>query len=158
MTKLRGASQRVHRGVKRPGAYFAAVLPASLPFVLAILNAAAPLSETRPGVRPQLRYTDLNAAAPASLPEHSILLTVEPGDTLDSLLADGGLERADCALVTREVARVFDLRSLQPGNLVRVQQNATGSIDSVEIKITGWGEVDLVRSPEGFQAVAHPAQ
>lgn len=158
MTKLRGGSQRVHRGVKRPGAYFAAVLPASLPFVLAILNVTAPLSEWRPGMHPRLRYTDLAAAAPAALPQHSILLTVEPGDTLDSLLADGGLDRAGCAQLTREVARVFDLRRLQPGNLVRLHQDAAGTIDTVELKITGWGEVDVVRTQSGFQAVAHPAR
>ncbi len=157
--RLRGVGQRVHRGVKRPGAYFAAVLPASLPFLLAVVNAAAPILEpARFLARPQLRYTDLAAMRFATLPEHAIVLTVEQGDTLASVLTDGGLDRAEAALVTHEVARSLDLLRLQPGNLVRFHHDATGRVDSIEMKITGWGEVDVLRTINGFQAVPHPAQ
>lgn len=125
-----------------------------------MVDVGAPLNESaRLLTRPQVRYSELVAAAePAALPEHSVVLTIEQDDTLASLLADGGLDRADSALITREVARSIDLRRLQPGDLVRLHYGATGRVDSVELKITGWGEVDIVRDGNGFSATAHPAQ
>lgn len=155
----RGVGQRVQGGIKRSRAYFAAVLPASLPFVLAVVNAAAPLSQSnRLLTEPQLRYADLAAASPANLPEHSVVLTIEQDDTLASVLTDGGFDRAESALVMREVARNVDPRRLHPGDLVRMHHDATGRVDTIEIKITGWGEIDVVRNDQGFQATARPAQ
>src|SRR5579872_3342080 len=160
MTNSRREGQRGRRGVRRTGAYFAFVLPASLPFVLAMVDVGAPINESaRLLTRPQVRYSELVAAAePAALPEHSVMLTIEQDDTLASLLADGGLDRADCARVTREVARSIDLRTLRPGDLVRLHYGTTGRVDSVELKITGWGEVDIVRDGNEFSATAHQAQ
>jgi murein DD-endopeptidase MepM/ murein hydrolase activator NlpD len=141
---------------KIPGSFFAAFLPTSL-LVLAMVNAAAPAPEsTRPAMPPKLRYTDLAVPAPAALPPHSIVLTVEAGDTLESLLVDGGLDRSESSRLTYEVSHKFDLRRLRPGNLVRFHYDGA-RVDSVEIKITGWGEVDAVRTEEGFTVVPQQA-
>src|ERR1700687_1912427 len=105
--------------LKRPGPLVAAVVPASL--LLASINPSSAVRELPPiASHPTLRYSDLSAPQPAALPAHSIVLTVEAGDTLDSVLTDGGLDRTESAAVIRDVARTLDLRRLRPGNLVRV--------------------------------------
>ena len=132
---------------------FLAVLPASL--LLTVMNTAAPEVPGRSD--PRVRYTDLTVPTPASLPAHSIVLTIEGGDTLDSVLQDGGLDRVESAALIRDVSRSFDLRRLQPGNFVRFHYQPDGRVDSVEIKITGWGELDAVRNENGFVVVAQQA-
>ncbi len=125
-----------------------------------MVDVGAPLNESALLLtRPQVRYSELaSAAVHAALPEPSVVLTLEQDDTLASVLADGGLGRAASALVTREVARSIDVRQLRPGDLVRMHYDANGQVDSVELKITGWGEVDVVRDGNGFSGTAHPAQ
>ncbi len=130
-----------------------AVAPAFV--LLTMMNPAAP-DVVRPA-KPRLLYNELSTLTPAALPAHSIVLTVEAGDTLDSVLVDGGLDRVESALLTREAARSFDLRRLQPGNLVRFHYEPTGRVDSVQMKITGWGELDAVRNETGFLVVPQQA-
>lgn len=141
--------------LKRPGAIFAAVVPASL--LLAISPSAPRWDSPHASSRPLLRYADLAAPQPAALPPHAIVFTIESGDTLDSVLTDGGLNRSESALLTREIARSVDLRRLRPGNLVRFHYQSDGGVDSVELKITGWGEVDAVRDEAGFLVVPQQA-
>jgi murein DD-endopeptidase MepM/ murein hydrolase activator NlpD len=154
MNRLLAMGEWVDAAVRRPGAYFAA---ASVPLVLTIFSAAPPLVQPVP-TTPLLRYSDLAAPNPAALPAHSIVLTVEAGDTLDSVLLDGGLDRTESALVTREVARSVDLRRLRPGHLLRFHYDSSGRVDSVEMKITGWGEVDAIRLENGFTVIPEQAQ
>jgi len=143
----------------RPAACFAAVVPASLPFLLAVMNAAAPLPPSaRLAIRPRVEYAQLADLPPATLPEHAIVLTVEKGDTFASVLQDGGLSTADALAVIHEVGRLIDLRALKPGNLVRFHYDKEAAVDSVEMKIAGWGEVDAARNGSAFRATAHPAQ
>jgi murein DD-endopeptidase MepM/ murein hydrolase activator NlpD len=138
--------------LKRPGALVAAVVPASL--LLASINPSSIIRELSPAAsHPALRYSDLAAPQPAALPAHSIVLTVEAGDTLDSVLTDGGLDRSESAVMIRDIARTLDLRRLRPGNLVRFHYQADGHVDSVELKVTGWGEIDAVRTDSGFLVV-----
>ncbi len=132
---------------------FLAVVPASL--LLTMMNPAAP--EAGRPANPRLIYSDLSELTPAALPAHSIVLTVEAGDTLASLLIDGGLDRSESAQLTRDVARSFNLRRLRPGNIVRFHYEPSGRVDSVEIKIVGWGEVDAVRNETGFLVVPQQA-
>ncbi|MDQ6802457.1 MAG: hypothetical protein M3041_16705, partial [Acidobacteriota bacterium] len=115
--------------LKRPGALVAAVVPASL--LLAAINPSAITPEFSLGAsHPALRYTDLSVPQPAALPAHSIVLTVEAGDTLDSVLSDGGVDRMESAAVIREISHSFDLRRLRPGNLVRFHYQQDGRVDS----------------------------
>lgn len=158
MNRVLAFVARFGAAVRRPGAYFAAVVPASLPFVLAMVNSATPVPESvRAAIPPRLRYTDLAIPEAAALPPHAIVLTVEEGDRLDSVLMDGGLDRNEAAALTREVSHTFDLRRLRPGNLVRFHYDANRRVDSVEIKITGWGELDVIRSDDGFTVVPQQA-
>jgi murein DD-endopeptidase MepM/ murein hydrolase activator NlpD len=138
--------------LKRPGAFLAAVVPAS--FLLASINPSILNTDPAPAAgHPPIRYADLSVPEPAALPAHSIVLTVEAGDTLDSVLTDGGLDRAENAAVIREVSRTLDLRRLRPGNLVRFHYQPDGRVDSIELKVIGWGEIDAVRGENGFLVV-----
>jgi len=130
-----------------------AVAPAFV--LLTMMNPAAP-EAVRPA-NPRLLYAELSVPELAALPAHSIVLTVEQGDTLVSVLVDGGLDRTESALLAREASHSFDLRRLQPGNLVRFHYEPTGRVDSVQMKITGWGELDAVRNETGFLVVPQPA-
>ena len=136
----------------RPRAYFAVAIPA-VPLFVALANVSAPrpLPLDPHAVTPALRYSDLTAPSPLALPEHSVVLTLEEGDTLASVLMEGGLDRNESAQFTQQLADVLDLQRLRPGHLLRFHHDATDAVDSIEIKVTGWGEVDAVRTPSGFQ-------
>ena len=72
--------------VKRPRMYLAA-LPIGILLMLAARTEPASSSVTQPAAMlvPQLRYDALAVAAPAELPEHSVVLTFEANDTLDAV-------------------------------------------------------------------------
>lgn len=130
-----------------------AVLPASL--LLTVMMPAAP--EVPGSTGPRVQYNALVAPTPATLPAHSIVLTVEDGDTLESVLLDGGLNRIDAAALIKQVGRSFDVRRLKPGDLVRFHQDPDGRVDSVEIKIIGWGELDAEHNDSGYTVATKPA-
>lgn len=154
--------EAVRAFAKRPRLYVAVAVPLAIPFVLAAVNTPAATATTAVRatavVAPQLRYTDLTAPANAALPEHSVLLTVDEGDTLDSVFLAGGLSKGDSAVLNREFGKTVDLRRLRPGHLLRFHYDATGAVDSVEMKVIGWGEIDAVRNGAGFDITAQQAQ
>jgi len=146
---------------KRPQAYFAAALPLAIPLVLAAVSGVEP--NAAPATRLDaaalsLRYTDLTLPASDTLPEHSMMLTVEEDDTLDAVLTAGGLNRTEASLLTREFGKSIDLRRLRPGHLLRFHHDATGGVDSVQMKVTGWGEIEALRTPEGFDVTSRAAE
>ena len=146
--------------LKRPHAYLAAALPLAIPLVLAALTGAEPAAA--PATHANASALSLNYAgltpSPATLPEHSMILTIEEDDTLDSVLNEGGMTRAEAAALTHEFGRSIDLRRLRPGHLLRFHRGAAGSVDSVEMKVTGWGEIEAVRTPAGFEVASRPAE
>lgn len=154
MKKLLAIGDRMGGVVKRPRAYFA-VLPVVVPLLLIATNAAGPAQRPLAGSvlpappAPRLRYEQLASPEPDVLPQHSVLLTFEEGDTLDSILVAGGLSRADSAVLNREFGKAIDLRRLRPGHFVRFHHAPDNSIDSVEMKLVGWGELDAVRNAAG---------
>ena len=88
------------RMFKRPQRYFAAALPLAIPLVLAAVTGAEPAAAPSANFKAAaatLRYSDLISPSPATLPEHSMILTVEEDDTLDAVLTAGGLGRPDAA-------------------------------------------------------------
>src|SRR5947208_2970494 len=106
MRKQLALGERLGGVVRRPRPYLAVVFPLAIPLILATVSVVDP-SKTASAkttaamiATPELRYQDLspNGLAPASLPEHSILLAVERNDTLDSVLKAGGLDRNESAL------------------------------------------------------------
>jgi murein DD-endopeptidase MepM/ murein hydrolase activator NlpD len=154
----------LRRLARRPRLYVAVALPLAIPFILAsvtnntaVSQPSLPLSRAAMIVTP-LRYAELTAPAAASLPEHSVVLTLDDGDTLDSVLLAGGLGRTDAATLNNEFGKTVDLRRLRPGHLLRFHYDAAGAVDSVEMKLTGWGEIDAVRDGSGFAITPRPAQ
>jgi murein DD-endopeptidase MepM/ murein hydrolase activator NlpD len=139
----------------------ALALPLAIPLFLAAVRAQPEYGvATRASMStlPELRYHELDQPFRAELPAHSLILTVEKNDTLDKLLLAGGLSRNDSALLTNELAKSIDVRRLHPGHLLRFHYGQDGAVDSVQVKITGWGEVDAVRNGAAFDVQAQPAQ
>ena len=155
----------LRRLARRPRAYLAVALPLAIPFILASVSNNAAVTQTRQSLTSRasmivtpIRYDELTAPTSATLPEHSVLLTLEEGDTLDSVLLAGGLSRSDAAVLNNEFGKTVDLRRLRPGHLLRFHYDPAGTVDSVEMKVTGWGEIDAVRGPTGFAITPLQAQ
>jgi murein DD-endopeptidase MepM/ murein hydrolase activator NlpD len=133
-----------------------AVVPLAMPVLL-----ATPSVATRPDAivtPPPLHYSDLSVGPTAQLPEHSLIMTMEDGDTLDSVLLGGGLTNGESALLTRAFGQSIDVRRLRPGHLVRFHYDARQSVDSVEMKVNGWGEIDAVRNGAAFDVTPRQAE
>jgi murein DD-endopeptidase MepM/ murein hydrolase activator NlpD len=152
----------LRRAVRRRRIFLAVALPLAIPLILAAVAsepAASPRTFVADLFGPSPRYTDLAPATASELPQHSIILTVEEDDTLDAVLVDGGLSRRDSALLTGEFAKSIDVRRLRPGNLVRFHYSEPGSVDAVQLRVTGWGSLDAVRNPDAtFAVTQHQAK
>src|ERR1051326_7735871 len=158
---VRSRRFKLSRMFKRPQTYFAAALPLAVPLVLAALTGAEPSASSATSVRASVapfRYTDLTPPSPAALPEHAMVLTVEEDDTLNAVLTAGGLSKPDAALLTQDFGKIIDLRRLHPGHLIRFHRDAAGAVDSVQMKVTGWGEIDAVRTSSGFDVTSRAAE
>src|SRR5260221_1272586 len=166
MRKLLALGERLGGVIRRPRPFVAVMFPLAIPVVLATVSVldpsrtatAKPTAATIPA--PELRYQDLKPSATpdAALPEHSMLLAVEANDTLDSVLKGGGLDRNESALLNREFGHTIDLRRLRPGNLLRFHYAMNGRVDSVEMKVNGWGELDAVPCANSFEVTPRPVQ
>jgi murein DD-endopeptidase MepM/ murein hydrolase activator NlpD len=139
--------------------YAALALPLAIPLFLAAVRVEPEFGATTnaSAIPPALRYHDLQAPFRIDLPEHALMLTFEKNDTLDKVLAAGGLSKQDAAILSFELAKSVDVRRFRPGHMVRFHYDQTGSVDAVQMKITGWGEVGAVRSAAGFDIKATPA-
>ncbi|MEO8380767.1 MAG: peptidoglycan DD-metalloendopeptidase family protein [Acidobacteriota bacterium] len=162
MKKSRAFGGRKGGWVKQPRAYVALALPIAIPLFLAAVRARPELGGPVEPVAlaamapPQLRYDELVRAAEARLPEHALVLTVEKNDTLDQLLAAGGLGRSESNLLTTAFGKALDVRKLRPGQLIRFHYDRTGIVDAVQIKIKGTGEIEALRNAGGFEVSSHP--
>src|SRR5437764_4406681 len=154
----------LRRLARRPRLYVAVALPLAIPFILASVTNDVAISQpsslplSRAAMITPLRYAELTAPSAAALPEHSVVLTLEDGDTLDSVLTAGGLGRSDAATLNNEFGKTVDLRRLRPGHLLRFHYDAAGAVDSVEMKVNGWGEIDAVRDGAGFAITPRQAE
>lgn len=149
--------------MRRPRSFFAFAIPVALPLLVAtatvsIQPSAIPATTSASLVAPTLRYDDLLSAPSAQLPAHSEVLTIEDGDTLDSVLVAGGLSRSETAALNRQIGQHVDLRRLRPGNFVRFHHDERNSIDSVELKLLGWGEIDALRNGDHFDITPRQAE
>ena len=156
--------ESLRRLARRPRVYVAVAFPLAIPLILAAVTSTDTLSQPSTPVfsaamiAPQIRYGDLTAQTLATLPEHSVVLTLEEGDTLDSVLLAGGLGRSDASVLNSEFGKTVDLRRLHPGHLLRFHYDTAGAVDSVEMKVTGWGEIDAVRGTSGFAITPYQAR
>jgi murein DD-endopeptidase MepM/ murein hydrolase activator NlpD len=154
-------ARALRKAFKRPRVFVALAIPLAVPvFLAAVRNqpefGAVNASAAVPVV--QLRYDELRKPFKATLPEHALILTVEPNDTLDAILTAGGLTRGESALLTREFGKSLDVRRLRPGHMVRFHYDQAGAVDGVQMKITGWGELAAVRHDGGFEVEARQAE
>ncbi|MDQ3281799.1 MAG: hypothetical protein M3Q69_10330, partial [Acidobacteriota bacterium] len=160
MKRLRAIGVRLGGVVKRPRVYFALALPIAVPLFLASVRVQPDAGSTADAAMlpsPSLRYEQLEAPFRADLPQHSMLLTMEEDDTLEQVLAAGGLSRSDSALLTRELAKSIDVRRLRPGHILRFHYDRQGTVDTVAMKVIGWGELSAVRNGSAFNVSAQPA-
>src|SRR5438093_2963264 len=159
---MRGQGDPQRQARRKRRTYLAAALPVAIPLILAAViidPSAAPTMRRAAMIVPALRYSDLAPPGAVELPQHSMILTVEEDDTLDSVLVAGGLSRRDGALLTGEFGRSIDLRRIHPGNLVRFHHAQNGEVDAVQMRITGWGSLDAERAGDGtFVITPRPAQ
>jgi murein DD-endopeptidase MepM/ murein hydrolase activator NlpD len=136
-------------------------IPIALPLLVATvsLQPSASSSVTIASlIAPKVSYAELQKTATAMLPPHADILTMEDGDTLDSVLVAGGLTSPETATLTRQIGQSVELRRLRPGNLVRFYRDDRGTIGSVEFKVLGWGEVDAVRNGDHFDVTPRVAE
>ncbi|PYQ30678.1 MAG: M23 family peptidase [Acidobacteria bacterium] len=157
MKTRRALGERLGGVVKRPRAYLALALPLAVPIILAAVRSQPDFGAPMILASPLVRYDALARPAQADLPEHSLLLTIEKDDTLDAVLVAGGLSRGDSALLTRELAKSIDVRRLRPGHLLRFHYDNLGSVDAVQMKVIGWGDIGAVRDGAAFDITATPA-
>jgi murein DD-endopeptidase MepM/ murein hydrolase activator NlpD len=153
MKTLRAIGERLGGMIKRPRVYAALALPLAVPLFLAAVRVQPEFGSVTRGAMmppPTLRYHDLQQPFSAELPEHALILTIEKNDTLDKILVAGGLSRGESAQLTTQLSGTIDVRRLRPGHLVRFHYDQTGTVDSVQMKITGWGEVGAVRNGNAF--------
>jgi murein DD-endopeptidase MepM/ murein hydrolase activator NlpD len=161
MKTLRALGERLGGVVKRPRVYVALTLPIAVPLFLASVRAQPEFGLTPRGAAlppPALRYHELREPFQTQLPEHSLVLTIEKNDTLDKILLAGGLSRIDSAKLTGQLAGSIDVRRLRPGHMVRFHYDQTGSVDAVQMKVTGWGEVNALRNGDSFVVTAQQAE
>ena len=157
MKTRRALGERLGGVVKRPRAYLALALPLAVPIILAAVRSPPDFGTPMVLASPLVRYDDLARPAQSDLPEHSVLLTIEKDDTLDAVLVAGGLSRGDSALLTRELAKSIDVRRLRPGHLLRFHYDNAGSVDAVQMKVIGWGDIGAVRNGAAFDITTTPA-
>ncbi|HYH05583.1 MAG TPA: peptidoglycan DD-metalloendopeptidase family protein [Thermoanaerobaculia bacterium] len=156
MKILRALGGRLGGVAKRPRVYAALALPLAVPLFIAAVRQQEPgTSHLAPP--PVLRYHDLRQPEPAELPEHALILTFEKNDTLHGVLTAGGLSRTESALLARELGKSLDVRRFRPGHMVRFHYDQTGTVDAVQMKVTGWGELNAVRNGSTFDVTTRQA-
>lgn len=161
MKTLRALSERLGWVAKRSRVYAALALPVAIPLFVAAVRVQpefATTSQASAIAPPELRYDSLAEPYRADLPEHSQILSVEKNDTLDKVLLAGGLSRGDANVLATQLSKTIDVRRLRPGNLVRFHHDANGSVDAVQMKVLGWGEVNALRNAGGFEVTSQQAQ
>jgi murein DD-endopeptidase MepM/ murein hydrolase activator NlpD len=157
MKILRALGGRLGGVAKRPRVYAALALPLAVPLFIAAVRQQEP-GNAHLAPPPVLRYHDLHAPVTAELPEHALILTFEKNDTLDGVLTAGGLSRTESALLARELAKSIDVRRFRPGHMVRFHYDQTGTVDAVQMKVTGWGDLNAVRNGATFAVTAKQAE
>src|SRR5687767_3071272 len=115
-TKRQARVRRRGVGVRR--AAFAAA-PLSLFVVIAALPSRdVPLQlPSLISSKPRIVYHRPVSAPP--LPVHALYLSIEPGDTLETLFTAGGLRREEAVGLATEFGAWADPKRLRPGDLVR---------------------------------------
>jgi murein DD-endopeptidase MepM/ murein hydrolase activator NlpD len=160
MKTRRALGERLGGWLKRPRVYAALTLPIAIPLFLAAVRAQPEygLATRASLLPPELRYHELQSPYRARLPEHSLILTIEKNDTLDKLLQAGGIPRNETAQLTQDLAKSLDVRKLRPGQMLRFHYAQDGTVDALQIKVTGVSEIDAIRNGSKFEVTARAAE
>ncbi len=143
-------------GVFRAAKSYYAVVPLAVPLLLASISVQKPADPSllRPiDLGPEIRY-ELADASSAPLPAHATYLTIRSGDTLEALLRTGGMSADDSRLLTTQLSTSVDPKRLRPGNVFRFVKDTKGTVDRVQLEVTGWGTIDAARNGEGFSVTS----
>ena len=71
---------------------------------------------------------------------------IAPGDTLDRLLSQAGIEAGTRAEIAGAVGGEFDLRKIRPGHGIRVVQDAAGNLKTVELLVSDGVRIRVSKS------------
>ncbi|HET8531031.1 MAG TPA: M23 family metallopeptidase [Methylomirabilota bacterium] len=126
------------------------LLSAAVLLALGVVGLAVPTRETMPPAPPALAEAPAGAPAPAA-PE-PVEVTLKRGETLETALRRGGIERAEAAAIVAGLRGSVNMRRLAPGERLTVKR---GSPDgSPEITWTrSPAERYEIRAPEGSWTV-----
>lgn len=145
------------RSVERQGVRpVLALLPLSVPLVLAAATLSFSSSDTVPADFPPIRY-DRVTASNLPLRNHAVLLPVQAGDTLDQLIQGAGVERDEALSLVSGLAQHVNPRKIKRGELVRVEYGADESLRAIGLTAGSEGRIDAVRIDGGFDVRFTPA-
>lgn len=133
-----------------------ALLPLSVPLVLAAATLSFSSSDTAPGEFPSIRY-DRVAASSLPLRNHAVLLPVRSGDTLDQLIQSAGVDRDEALTLVGELSRHVNPRKIKSGELVRIEYGTDESVRSIGLTAGSDGRIDAIRDGDGFDVRFTPA-
>lgn len=136
-------------GIIRATRTYLAVVPLATPLLFVLLTPPSDDPRNPFEDSPPIRFSSLLKES-APLPAHSIVVPIDPGDTLESVLLAGGLAPDERSSIARQFAELVDLRRLRPGELIRFRYIEDGTIDQVTMKLRGWGQLQAHRTGDGF--------
>lgn len=85
------------------------------------------------------------------------MLPVESGDTLDRLIQNAGVDRAESLGLVAELSRHVNPRKIRSGEFVRVEFGADDTVQSIGLTAGNDGRIDAVRKDGGFDVSFIPA-
>lgn len=133
-----------------------ALLPLSVPLVLAAATLSFSASDTVNDGFPPIRY-DRTSVSDLPLRDHAVLLPVQPGDTLDALIQSAGVSRQEAVALVGTLSNHVNPRRIRAGELVRVEYGAENDLRSIGLSIGSEGRLDAVRAEGGFDVQFTPA-
>jgi murein DD-endopeptidase MepM/ murein hydrolase activator NlpD len=127
----------------------------SIPLLLAA--ATLSLAEPRsPETFPQIRYDDARTSD-LPLPHHKVLLPIEPGDTLETLLNAAGLAASDARRLAAGFAAHIDPRRVRAGEFVEFGFDPQSTLQHVSLRTGSEGRVEARRDDEFYAVEFVPA-
>lgn len=124
-----------------------------------LLLAAATLSfSTPPSLddAPRIRY-DETRTSDLPLTFHEVLLPIESGDTLETLLNSAGLDASDARGLAADLAKHVDPRRVKAGELMKLEFDPDDTLVRVALKKGDEGRVEARREGGGFVVDYVPA-
>ncbi len=133
-----------------------ALLPLSVPLVLAAATLSFSSADTVVGGFPPIRY-DRTTVSDLPLRDHAVLIPVRPGDTLDALIQTAGVSRQEATALVHEFSNHVNPRKIRAGELVRAEYASDESLRRIGLTLGSEGRLEAIRSEEGFEIQFTPA-